>query len=290
MYKAIKQKKSAIEIVLLICASACVLIVGLITLMIFIEGLPLFKNVGVLDFLFGQKWAPTAKIPSYGILPMILASFYVTLLALVIAIPIGLGVAIFLSEMASSGWNKVMRRSIEVLAGIPSVVYGFFGLVIIVPFIRDTFHSKGYSILAGGIILAIMILPTIISISENAIRSVPSEYKDGSLAMGASHWQTIYRVLVPAARSGILASIVLGTGRAIGETMAIILVMGSTPILPKLLEPARTLTINIVLEMSYVSQGSAHYHALFATAIVLFIFIMLINSIVSNLSKKAVMK
>lgn len=290
MIKAIKQKKSAIEIVLLICASACVLIVGLITLMIFIEGLPLFKNYGVMDFLFGQKWAPTAKVPSYGILPMILASFYVTLLALVIAIPIGLGVAIFLSEMASEGWAKLMRRAIEVLAGIPSVVYGFFGLVIIVPFVRETFHNKGYSILAGGLILAIMILPTIISISENAIRSVPSEYKDGSLAIGASHWQTIYRVLVPAARSGILASVVLGTGRAIGETMAIILVMGSTPILPKLLGPARTLTINIVLEMSYVSQGSEHYHALFATAIVLFIFIMLINSIVSNLSKKAVMK
>ena len=278
-----------VEVLLVVCALVTVLLVGLITILIFSEGLPIFQAQGLLSFLFGGKWAPTASPPLYGIWPMIVTSLTVTLLALVIALPVGLACAIFLAEIAPQRPARVLRRAVDVLAGIPSVVYGFFGITMIVPLIRDIFGVNGQSVLAGGIILAVMILPTLISISEAGIRSVPRAYKEGSLAMGASHWQTIHRVMLPAAQKTIVTSVVLALGRALGETMAIILVMGNTPAMPaSLLDPARTLTVNIVMEMSYVTPGTEHYAALFGTGVALFVFIMVLNFVVNRLLHRTV--
>ena len=257
--------------------------------MIFVEGLPIFQSHGVLSFLFGEKWTPTASPPLYGIWPMIVTSFYVTILSLIIALPIGIACSVFLAEIAPERPARILRRAIDILAGIPSVVFGFFGLTMIVPILRDIFGVNGQSVLAGAIILAIMILPTIISISEVGLRAVPKAYKSGSLAMGASHWQTIYRVIIPAAKNTIITSVVLAIGRALGETMAVILVMGNTPAMPaSLLDPARTLTVNIVMDMSYVTPGTEHYAALFGTGIVLFVFIMALNLAVNKLINRTV--
>lgn len=291
MSVAIKRRyfEKPIEVLLLVCALVTVLLVGIITIMIFMEGLPIFQSHGVLSFIFGDKWVPTASPPLYGIWPMIVTSFIVTVLALVIALPIGLACSVFLAEIAPDRPSRVLRRSIDILAGIPSVVYGFFGITMIVPILRDIFGVNGQSILAGGIILAIMILPTIISISEVGIRAVPKAYKTGSLAMGATHWQTIYKVILPAAKNTVITSVVLAIGRALGETMAVILVMGNTPAMPtSLLDPARTLTVNIVMDMSYVTPGTEHYAALFGTGIVLFVFIMALNFIVNRLINRTV--
>lgn len=281
--------EKTIEKVMLICALTSVGAVLLITYLIFAEGLPLFSHVGVWDFLNGTKWKPTAAIPEFGILPMIVGSVYTTGIALIIGVPVGLGCAIFLAEIAPRRLAVVLRKSIEILAGIPSIVYGFFGLVVLVPIIRSFKLGPGLSVLAAGLILAIMILPTIISIAEVSLRAVPKSYKDGSLALGASQWQTIRKVSLPTARSGIVSGVILGIGRAVGETMAVILVAGNTPIIPgSIFQPVRTMTVNIVLEMSYVVTGSVHYSALFATGIVLFVFIMMINAAVMYLGRKRV--
>lgn len=254
---------------------------------IFREGMPVFSKYGLLQVISGSKWQPSSQI--YGLWPMIVGSIYITLGALILGVPLGVLTAVFLAEVAPKRLvSLVIRPAIELLAGIPSVVYGLFGMVIIVPAIRaivsqipayaeDPLLSSGYGIIAGSIILSIMILPTIINISEDAIRSVPAEYKEGSLALGATHWQTIYKVILPAAGSGIIAAVVLGMGRAIGETMAIIMVAGNSPIVPdSIFSPVRSLTGNIAIEMAY-SSGE-HTQALFATGIVLFVFIMIVNS------------
>jgi len=281
--------EKTIEKAMLICALTSVGAVLLITYLIFAEGIPLFSHVGVWDFLTGTEWTPTKDDPHYGILPMIVGSVYTTGIALVIAIPIGLGCAIFLAEIAPRKIAAILRKSIEILAGIPSVIFGFFGLVVIVPIIRSFRMGPGLSVLAGGLILAIMILPTIITIAEVSLRAVPKGYKDGSLALGASNWQTIKKVSLPTAKSGIVSGIVLGIGRAVGETMAIILVAGNTPIIPEsIFQPVRTMTVNIVLEMAYVVTGSTHYSALFATGIALFMFTMIINAAVMILGRKRV--
>ncbi len=285
--KKLRIGEKSIESVMLICAFVSVAAVLLITYLIFAEGLPVFSKVGVWDFISGTKWQPTKNI--FGIFPMIMGSIYTTIIALILGIPIGLGCAIFLAEIAPKRLSKVLRKSIEILAGIPSIVYGFFGMAVLVPFIRGFKMGPGYSVLAAGLILAIMILPTIISIAEVSLRMVPPAYKDGSLALGSSQWQTIKKVSLPTAKSGIWAGIILGIGRAVGETMAVILVAGNSPIIPlSLFQPVRTLTVNIVIEMAYVSTGSDHYHALFATAIVLFVFVMIINATVIMLSRQKV--
>ncbi len=279
--------EKSIESVMLICAFVSVIAVLLITYLIFAEGLPIFSKVGVWDFITGTKWQPSKEV--FGILPMIVGSIYTTIIALIIGIPVGLGCAVFLAEIAPKGLSKVLRKSIEILAGIPSIVYGFFGMAVLVPFVRSFKMGSGYSVVAAGLILAIMILPTIISIAEVSLRMVPASYKDGSLALGASQWQTIKKVSLPTARSGIFAGIILGIGRAVGETMAVILVAGNSPLIPiSLFQPVRTLTVNIVIEMAYVVTGSDHYHALFATAIVLFVFVMIINATVVILSRQKV--
>ena len=285
--KKLRIGEKSIESVMLICALVSVAAVLLITYLIFAEGLPVFSKVSLWDFISGTKWQPTKGV--FGVFPMIVGSVYTTIIALILGIPIGLGCAIFLAEIAPKRLSKVLRKSIEILAGIPSIVYGFFGMAVLVPFIRSFNLGPGYSVLAAGLILAIMILPTIISIAEVSLRMVPTGYKDGSLALGASNWQTIKKVSLPTARSGIWAGVILGIGRAIGETMAVILVAGNSPIIPmSLFQPVRTLTVNVVIEMAYVSTGSDHYNALFATAIVLFVFVMIINAAVVILSRQKV--
>jgi phosphate transport system permease protein len=271
--------------VLFFTALVSTLAVVFITFFIFQRGLPLFQRVSIWEFLFSTNWFPTAEDnPGFGILPFIVGSFYVTFVALAIAVPIGLACAIFLAEIAEGRIARVLRSVVELLAGIPSVVYGFFGIVIISKGIREIFGGTGYCVLSASIILAIMILPTIVNISEVSIRAVPRDYKEGSLAIGATHWQTIVQVLVPAARSGIIAGIVLGIGRAVGETMAVLMVAGNAPIMPTgLLSKVRTLTMNIVTDMGYASGD--HMTALFTTGIVLFIFIMVLNVVVNAVTK-----
>ncbi len=275
--------------VLFFCASLSVILVILMTVMIFKEGLPIFKIAGMKDFLLGSDWYPTAAEPSYGIFPMIIGSLYVTFLALLIGLPIGLLTAIFISEIASPKISRLLQQAVEILSGIPSVVYGFFGLTVIVPFVRTVFGGTGLSVLSAAFILAVMILPTLISVSAVSMRAVASSLRAGSLALGSTKWQSIYKVVLPAAVKGIAAGVVLSIGRAIGETMAVILVAGNTPAIPGgILDPVRTMTVNIVLEMAYVRPGTEHYTALFGTALVLFLFIMLLNLVVNRILHKAV--
>nr|WP_236908778.1 phosphate ABC transporter permease subunit PstC [Clostridium sp. Cult3] len=254
-----------------------------ITIFIFFKGIPAIQEIGLKQFLLGQEWQPTGG--SFGLLPMIVGSIYVTLGSLVLGAPIGVLTAIFISEIASKRISSLYRGLVELLAGIPSVVYGFFGLATIVPTIDRILGGGGNSLLAASIILGIMILPTIISISETAIKSVPTELKEGSLALGASDIYTIFKVTIPAARSGILTSLVLAIGRAIGETMAVILVAGNTPLVPKAIEDrVRTLTGNIALEMGYAH--GLHQQALFATGVILFMFIIALNLLLIIFNKK----
>lgn len=271
---ATSRGEKAVEIALLAVALTSTAVLALIALFIMIEGLPVITKVGLGQFLFGLRWAPTTG--SFGILPMIVGSLTVTFGAIIVGVPLGLACTVFLVEFAPAKAASFMRPAIQLLAGIPSVVYGFWGLVVVVPLIRNLLGGPGLSILAGSLILGIMILPTIISISEDALRALPTNYKEGSLALGATHWQTIWRLQLPAAKSGLLAATILGLGRAVGETMAVIMVLGNAVKLPdSILSPARTLTTSIGIEMSYAT--GEHRQALFATGIVLFVIIMIIN-------------
>ncbi|HBI91922.1 MAG TPA: phosphate ABC transporter permease subunit PstC [Terrisporobacter glycolicus] len=242
------------------------------------------KGYSFIDFLFGTEWVPSAD--KFGILPMILASVYATLGSLIIGVPVGILTATFIVEVAPKSLSKIISPAVELLAGIPSVLYGIFGLAFLVPNIQKVFNlPKGQSLLAVIIVLAVMMLPTIITVSETAIRAVPKSYKEASLALGASKTQTTFNIVLPAAKSGILAAVVLGVGRAIGETMAVILVAGNSPAIPSsLMDSVRPLTTNIVLEMGYAF--GTHQEMLFATGIVLFIFIIILNLILSMISNK----
>jgi phosphate transport system permease protein len=260
--------------VVLVCATACFVILLAIVVFTLREALPAFRQVGLLDFLFGKEWSPGNK--EFGILPIIVGSVVVTAGALIIAVPLGIACAILLAEVAPSRVRQFLRPTVELLVGIPSVVYGLVGMVLIVPLIRQI-GGSGYSVAAGVIVLTGMVLPTIISISEDSIRAVPKSYKEGALALGATQWQTIWRVLLPAARSGIMASIILAMGRAIGEAMAMIMVLGNAAVIPtSLLGPARTLAGSIAVEVNYAS--GVHQSALFATAVVLFLMVIIVNS------------
>ncbi len=276
-------KEKIVEKILLLIAFSSISILALIAIFIFGEGLPLIWKIGPKAFILGQRWVPSQG--SLGILPMIVGSFWVTLGALLLGIPLGLACAIFLSEWTPPLAATFLRPAIQLLAAIPSVIYGFWGLVVLVPLVRNYLGGPGLSILSGSLILGFMILPTIISISEDSLRALPPTYKAGGLALGATHWQTIWRVLVPAARSGIVASIILGMGRAIGETMAMIMILGNAVKMPtSFLDSARTLTTNIGIEMGYASGD--HRQALFATGIVLFFIIMILNSLAIFLSRR----
>jgi phosphate transport system permease protein len=275
-------KERAIKTVFFCTASLAVVVVTFILLFLLRDGYPIFIDVGIIPFLFGDTWAPTAVPPLYGILPLIVGTLLVTIGAIVFAVPLSIGCAIYVSELASPRMKNVLKPAIELLAGIPSVVYGFFGLIVLTDFIRVTFAiSSGETWLAASILLGIMALPTIISVSEDAISAVPREFKEGSLAIGATRCQTISKVIVPAALSGIAAAIILGIGRAIGETMAVMMVAGNAAVIPdpiwNVLSPIRTLTATLGIEMGEVSVGSEHYSALFGIAVVLLIITLIIN-------------
>jgi phosphate transport system permease protein len=275
-------REQVIKTVFFFTAFFAVIVVLFILLFLLRDGFPIFTRVGIPDFILGPDWAPTATIPLYGIFPLIIGTLLVTLGAMVFSVPLSIGCAIYISELASPRVKNLLKPAIELLAGIPSVVYGFFGLIVLTNFIRIAFDiPTGETWLAASVLLGIMALPTIVSVSEDAISSVPHEYKEGSLAIGATRWQTISRVLVPAALSGIAAAIILGIGRAVGETMAVMMVAGNAAIIPdpiwNILSPLRTLTGTLGIEMGEVSVGSDHYNALFGVAVVLLIITLVIN-------------
>lgn len=266
-------------------ATACVsiLAVVLICVFLFANGVPAIAEIGVFKFLFGTTWRPMNNV--FGILPMIVGSIYVTAGAIIIGVPIGVLCAVFMARFCPRKLYRVLKPTINLMAGIPSIVYGFFGLVVIVPIMQDLFNIGGKSILTASILLGIMILPTIVSVTESAIRAVPESYYEGALALGATHERSVFKAMLPAARSGIMAGVILGIGRAIGETMAVVMVAGNQAVLPdSLLSGVRTLTSNIVLEMGYAAD--LHREALFGTAVVLFVFILIINVSFSLFKKR----
>jgi len=283
----VKYKEQIMKVVFFIAALVSIAAVALICIFLFANGVPAMAKIGIFNFIGGSTWTPSNEPAEYGIFPMILGSIYVTSGALVVGVPIGLLTAVYLAKFCPKHIYKVLKPAVELLAGIPSVVYGFFGLVVLVPFIRDNIGGNGTgSILTASILLGIMILPTIITVSESAIRAVPDSYYEGSLGLGATHERTVFRVILPAAKSGILAGIVLGIGRAIGETMAVILVAGNQAIIPdSVLSGVRTLTTNIVMEMGYAS--GLHREALIATGVVLFVLILLINALLSVVKRRS---
>ncbi|MBK9944508.1 MAG: phosphate ABC transporter permease subunit PstC [Kouleothrix sp.] len=278
-------KERGITILLLATALGALIALGLITYFIFQAGVPLIAKVGLWQFLSGTEWNPTAKPPLFGILPMIVGSLWLTFGSLVIGVPLGLAVAIFMVELAPARLAGMMRPAIQLLAGIPSVIYGFIGLTLLAPIVRATLGGPGLSVLTGAIILGFMILPSIIAISEDAMRAVPNAIREGAVALGSSHWQVITGVILPSARSGIIAGVILGMGRALGETMAVIMMIGNALDMPASpLQPATTLTSNIGLEMAYASGD--HRAALFATGVVLFIFIMILNILATTFVRR----
>ena len=268
--------ESLMKGVFFLSALTSVLAVALICVFLFASGMPAIKEIGFFDFVLGMKWKPVNTPPSFGIFPMIIGSIYVTAGAFIVGVPIGIFTAVFLAKFCPDRLRRILKPAVELLAGIPSVVYGFFGLMVFVPFVRQHFGGDGTSLLTASVLLGIMILPTIINVSEAALRAVPESYYEGSLALGASHERSVFFTVLPAAKSGVMASVVLGIGRAIGETMAVIMVAGNQAWIPdSALKGVRTLTSNIVMEMGY--SADLHREALIATALVLFVFIMIIN-------------
>ena len=274
-----KFKEFIIEKLILLCGLASIFFVILIFLFLLREGLAVFKTVPLFKFLFGKSWYPISEPPQLGILPLIAGSLIVTLGAAVISIPIGIGSAIYIAEIAPVRLKEILKAGVELLAAIPSVVLGFVGMITLVPFIKNLFHlPTGLTAFSGSVMLAFMAMPTIVSIAEDALYSVPKSYKEGAFALGATHWQTIYRIILPAASSGLLASIMLGLGRVIGETMAVMMITGNAAVMPHtIMQPVRTLTATIAAEMGEAVVGSEHYFALFAIGIVLFIISFAIN-------------
>lgn len=279
---SVKEKGMKLLFTLAACVSVAAVI--LICLFLFANGVPAIGKIGVFKFLFGTKWKPANDL--YGNFPMIVGSLYVTAGALLIGIPVGILTAVYMAEFAPEKVYRPMRSAVNLMAGIPSVVYGFFGLVVLVPFIRDTFGGRGMSVLTASVLLGIMILPTIISVSETSIRAVPRSYYEGGLALGASHERSVFYTVVPAAKDGIFAGVVLSIGRAVGETMAVMMVAGNQAVIPEsVLSGVRTLTTNIVLEMGYSTD--LHREALIGTAVILFVFILFINLTLSFFKRNA---
>lgn len=278
-----KVKEGVMHALFLICACVSILAVVLICVYLFASGVPAMAEIGFTDFLFGTKWKPSSGY--YGIFPMIIGSILVTGIAVIIGVPIGILCAVFMSHYCPKKLYRFVKPAINLLAGIPSIVYGFFGLVVIVPIMKDLVGGSGKSLLTAGILLGIMILPTVIKTTESSLNAVPRSYYEGALALGATHERSVFFASLPAAKSGILAAIIPGVGRAIGETMAVILVAGNQTILPKSITSGiRTMTSNIVIEMGYA--GGLHREALIATGVVLFVFILIINLCFSALKRR----
>ena len=276
--------ESIMRAVFTVCGFAAVMFVVIITAFLAVSGIPAVKEIGLFEFLFGDKWAPTASSPSYGILPFILTSFYGTLLSVAIGVPLGILCAVYIAKSAPKKAAGIINAAVELLSGIPSVVYGLVGMIVIVPFVRQTFGlPDGANLFSAVIVLTVMILPSVISVSETAIKAVPREYEEASLSLGATKTETVFKVTLPAAKSGIIASAVLGTGRAIGEAMAVMMVSGNVPNMPGIFKSVRFLTTAVASEMSYSS--GLQRKALFSIALVLFVFILAINLFL-NLSVK----
>ena len=283
-----KYKEQILRAVFALSALAAILAVGLICVFLFAGGIPGMVKIGVFQFLFGKEWSPSDIPSAFGILPMIVGSLYVTAGAVLVGVPIGIFTAVFMAKVCPKRLYKLLKPAIDLLAGIPSVVYGFFGIAILVPLVRSLFGGNGSSILTASLLLGIMILPTVIGITESALRAVPGELYEGAVALGASHERAVFGVVLPAAKSGVMAAVVLGIGRAIGETMAVKMVAGNQALLrlpSEFLKGVRTLTANVVIEMGY-AEG-LHREALIATGVVLFVFILLINLLFSLLNRRA---
>lgn len=267
-------KEKLMNAVFMLAAGTSIFVVALISVFLFANGFPAIAEIGLFEFMLGTKWKPLEGL--FGILPTILGSVYVTVGALIIGVPIGIFCAIFLAKFCPKKLYAVLKPAVELMAGIPSIVYGFFGLVVIVPAMQVLFGGSGKGILTASVLLGIMILPTVIGVAEAAIKAVPESYYEGALALGATHEQSVFGATLPAARSGIMAGVILGIGRAIGETMAVVMVAGNQAVIPKgILSGVRTMTANIVLEMAYAAE--LHRDALIATGVVLFVFILIIN-------------
>lgn len=285
MKKSIKNtKENIMQIIFIITACISIIAVMLVCIFLFANGIPAIGQIGLFKFLFGTQWRPENNI--YGIFPMIIGSIYVTAGAIIAGVPIGILTAAFMARFCPKRIYRILKAGINLMSGIPSVVYGFFGLVVLVPFIRNNFGGRGLSVLTASLLLGIMILPTIVSVSESSIRSVPQSYYEGALALGASHERSVFFILLPSAKRGILAGVILGIGRAIGETMAVMMVAGNQVLIPKkLTDGVITMTSNIVMEMGY-STG-LHREALIATAVVLFVFILIINLTFSVIKRRS---
>ena len=285
MKKTANYIEKSMNVIFTLCGFLAVGFVILITGFLLVSGTPAIGKIGITDFLFGTEWASTAQPPSYGILPFILTSVYGTFGAIIIGVPLGLMCAIFVAKMAYDKVSKVVRTSVDLLSGIPSVVYGLVGMIIIVPLVREVFNlPDGANLFSAIIVLTIMILPSVISVSETAIKTVPKEYEEASLALGATKTETVFKVIVPAAKSGIITSIVLGIGRSIGEAMAVMMVAGNVANMPGLFKSVRFLTTAVASEMSYSS--GLQRQALFSIALVLFVFILIINLVLNLIVKR----
>jgi phosphate transport system permease protein len=288
LFRERQQKERFIRSIFFCIALASITSLFLIALFLFVEGIPTLKIVSVQDFLFGRFWYPTSDPPAFGIFPLIIASIAVTVLSSVLAIPLGVMTAIYLAEVASHRLREVVKPMVELLAALPSVVIGFFGMVVVAPFLQNTFDiPTGLNLFNASLMLAFMSIPTICSISEDAIYSVSQEIKEASLALGATHWQTIYRVIIPASLSGISTAVILGMSRAIGETMVVLMVAGGATLIPtSIFDPVRPMPASIAAELEEAPFRGNHYHALFAIGIVLFLFTLIFNVIADYLSHK----
>jgi phosphate transport system permease protein len=286
--KTRQKKEKGIRLFFLIVALASITTLALIVIFLFMEGLPIFAKVSVKDFIFGKYWYPTDDVPEFGIFPLIIASLSVTAVASLISIPLGVMTALYLAEIASARVREWVKPIVELLAALPSVVIGFFGMVVVAPFLQDTFNlATGLNLFNASLMLAFMSIPTICSISEDAIFSVPKELKEASLALGATRWETIWRVIIPASISGISTAVILGMSRAIGETMVVLMVAGGATMVPtSIFDPVRPMPSSIAAEMGEAPFRGDHYYALFATGIVLFVFTLFFNMVAEQISHK----
>lgn len=282
------KKENLIKLIFTVLAFSSLLFLLGIIIVLFKESLPVLKKINIADFIFGMHWYPTYEPPEYGIFPLIAASFWVTFGAMLVAVPLGIGSALYINELASARQKQILKPTIEILAGIPSIVYGFFGMLIVAPFLQKIFNiPTGLCAFTASLVLGIMAIPTVTSLAEDALSFVPKSFKEASYALGANRWQTLVKVVIPASMSGISTAIILGMSRIVGETMTVLMVSGGAAIMPKsIFDPVRPMTSTIAAEMGESAVGSEHYHALFAIGLILFLITLIFNIIAEHISKK----
>ncbi len=282
------KKENLIKLIFTVLAFSSLLFLLGIIIVLFKESFPVLKNINIADFIFGMHWYPTYEPPEYGIFPLIAASFWITFGAMLVAVPLGIGSALYINELASARQKQILKPTIEILAGIPSIVYGFFGMLIVAPFLQKIFNiPTGLCAFTASLVLGIMAIPTVTSLAEDALSFVPKSFKEASYALGANRWQTLVKVVIPASMSGISTAIILGMSRIVGETMTVLMVSGGAAIMPKsIFDPVRPMTSTIAAEMGESAVGSQHYHALFAIGLILFLITLIFNIIAEHISKK----